>query len=137
MVATRSVASWPGYQQGGRIGLKIFNETAAKATFDDFGGGTPACAIMPKLSLPALATGYAWSNSTIATSNSTRAAAPGLIDGNEAVDVYLRGVDEITTRWESAGMLFKNTQNVAQVKFIDGATDAAGADAFRLTRRLP
>jgi hypothetical protein len=36
----------------------------------------------------------------------------------------------------AVGLIFKNTQNVAQVKFIDGAADAAGNGPFAETPEL-
>ncbi len=48
LLATRSITSWPYYNQGGLIGLWFSNVTGA--TLDDFGGGT-----LPQSSLPSIA----------------------------------------------------------------------------------
>jgi len=64
-----------------------------------------------------------WSKNTTATSNSNKATAAGLNDGNATVDVALNNsVDETAAAYESAGVTWSTAQNnITKAEFVNGA----------------
>lgn len=66
-------------------------------------------------------TAYRWSGNTASISNSNRVAAPGLNDGNLAVDVDLGGGREtLPAVYEAAGLVFDAPVTINKVDFVNG-----------------
>jgi methionine-rich copper-binding protein CopC len=79
--------------------------------------------------LVAAGTAYRWSGLSSATSNTNRAAAAGLIDGNLTTNVPLSGgSDDVANAYEAAGVVWAAPQSIGEVVFVNGSFNASSYD---------
>jgi len=77
-------------------------------------------------------TAYCWYSNSSATSNSNRAACPGLNDGNTSTDVDLdpNGSESSSDMYEAGGVIWSTSQTISSVAFINGTWESSGDGSF-------
>jgi hypothetical protein len=77
-------------------------------------------------------TAYCWYSNSSATSNSNRAACPGLNDGNTSTDVDLdpNGSESSSDMYEAGGVIWSSSQTISSVAFINGTWESSGDGSF-------